>query len=126
MAVSFGAVAFDERCGAEVLQAGTGTRQGLATALGTCAGVLERNGKEIYSINKCLSAHLQFSTFEWPKDTRYRVHIFFIQTLKIVNKTTSLIYWLLKYRCRNAEKGRMSRIMDLSFSERQSLALDSS
>jgi len=48
MAVSFGAVAFDERCGAEVLQTGTGTRQGLAAALGTCAGVLKRWQKNLF------------------------------------------------------------------------------
>lgn len=58
MAVSFGAVALDKRCGAEVLQAGTGTRQGLATALGTCAGVLKR---QKYSSDESIQA--QFALF---------------------------------------------------------------
>jgi len=48
MAVSFGAVALDERCGAEVFQAGTGTRQGLTAALGTCAGVLKRWQRNLF------------------------------------------------------------------------------
>jgi len=50
VAVSFGAVALDERCGAEVFQAGTGTRQGLAAALGTCAGVLKRWQRNLFDV----------------------------------------------------------------------------
>jgi len=55
MAVSFGAVALDEGCGAEVLQTGSRTRQGLTATLGTCAGVLKRSRGDL--VNK--EYHLQ-------------------------------------------------------------------